>query len=420
MAYLTVAERDGGLPCRRGTEESSVFGGRYAMGFDAQIETALASCPDFWQKAREAAALVDGPGTLLPGCRALPPNETAGAIGRCGRSAYSRLLVAASAEPTDTARFRNAVYLLLYFDSLFVYRELKSLYPAVGDNQRPWLAAACRKILIRCLDVPESADVGLTREIVRNTEPGRLSTTPMIVELSQRLSREHGRPVVVRDMAVSDGITTLDLAMATANRSAPVEITGTDLHILLQYAGGNGNQMVSDSSGHALQYEVSGRTFGLLHDDLDIMPELRRNEIVNACSRNEIETITMLAPEVESAVASEEFQLRFKEENAFEPDEDVGDADIIRVANLFVERTADHRGYYCRGDILRGIRRLGSIAKDGACLFLDNFRKRIEHIGLWRKNEAAGRWERLPVEGDHAVDLAGIRDIPIDSGAKPT
>ena len=56
---------------------------------------------------------------------------------------------------------------------------------------------------------------------------------------------------------------------------------------------------------------------------------------------------------------------------------------------------------------------LGSKAKDGAYLYLDNFRKKTEHVGLWRKNESAGRWERQPVEGDHAVDLTGVADIPI-------
>ena len=57
---------------------------------------------------------------------------------------------------------------------------------------------------------------------------------------------------------------------------------------------------------------------------------------------------------------------------------------------------------------------LGSKARDGAYLYLDNFRKKTEHVGLWRKNEPAGLWERQPVDGDCAVDLSGVEDISID------
>ena len=380
---------------------------------DAQIDAALSASPNYWQVARRGAGLTDGPDTVLPGCRTLPECEVATKLRAKGRAAYVQLFDMLSQETEDTRSFRNAVYLLLYFDSLFVYRELKTLYPSASEGQRPWLAAACRKILIRCLDVPEESDRALTREVVRNTEPGRLITTHMVVELSHRLAQESGRRIVIRDLAVSDGITTLDLAVAAVERSVPVAITGTDCRLCLRYAREGEDQVVADTSGAPLQYEISERTFGLRHDDPGLAPQTEVEQVAKALSGDGVCTVTMLAPEVELAIANGQFDLQFKEENAFEPHADIAEADIIRVANLFVERTNDHRGYYYRNDILRGMGILGSKAKDGAYLYLDNFRKKTEHVGLWRKNESAGLWERQPVDGDCAVDLAGVEDVPI-------
>jgi hypothetical protein len=123
----------------------------------------------------------------------------------------------------------------------------------------------------------------------------------------------------------------------------------------------------------------------------------------------------MLAPQVDHALRTGELALRFKEEDAFDPDPDIGEADIIRIANLLVERSDDHRGYYYRQDILDAIARLGRAARDGAYLYLDNFRKKVEHVGLWQKDASASEWTRLPVAEDVAVDLAGVTSIPIES-----
>jgi len=383
------------------------------MSLQEEIEAALSASPDYWVRARREAGLTGGKETDLPGCRSLPKCRAAMELRTKGRPAYVRLLDRLHRETDDTVPFRNAVYLLLYFDSLFVYRELKGAYRSASGVQRSWLSAACRKIIVRCLDVPMAMDVALTREIVRNTEPGRLGTTPMMVELSQRLAEEGARPVVVRDMAVSDGITTLDLAASAAGQGVPTAITGTDLHLYLRYAREGEDQAVSYIGGAPLQYEMSGETFGLLHDDPALASQKERYRLDGALSGEGVLTVPILAPEVEVAVESGEHDLCFKEEDAFDPDGDIAQADVIRVANLFVERTADHRGYYYRDDILQAIRRLGEKAKDGAYLYLDDFLKKTEHIGLWRKSEAAGRWERLPVSGNCREDLEGVTDIRI-------
>ena len=56
---------------------------------------------------------------------------------------------------------------------------------------------------------------------------------------------------------------------------------------------------------------------------------------------------------------------------------------------------------------------LGVRAKDGAYLLLDNFRKKIERVGIWRKDASVTRWVRLPTGPDVCDVLEGVGDINI-------
>ncbi len=76
----------------------------------------------------------------------------------------------------------------------------------------------------------------------------------------------------------------------------------------------------------------------------DVPAALRRAqaELDEAAEGLAAQTITMLAPQVDHAVQTGRFALRFREEDAFHPNPDIGEADLIRIANLLVERTDDH------------------------------------------------------------------------------
>jgi hypothetical protein len=301
----------------------------------------------------------------------------------------------------------------MYFDDLFVYRQLKTRYSEAPPPQRPWLDVACRKILLRCLETPEAAHEPLTREIVRNTWRGRLATTGMIVGLAARAFVPSHGTVIIRDMAVSDGVTALDLADEAARRGVDVAITATDLRLYLLYAECDGNEVVAYRDGEPCQYAICGQTYGLRHADVPAALRAAQTQLDETVRGPAAQTITMLAPQVDDAIQAGRIPLRFQEEDAFDPAPDIAEADTIRIANLLVERTDDHRGYYYREDILTTLSRLGGVAKDGAYLYLDNFRKKVEHVGLWRKDAAAGHWTRLPVDGDVAQDLEGVTSIPI-------
>ena len=58
---------------------------------------------------------------------------------------------------------------------------------------------------------------------------------------------------------------------------------------------------------------------------------------------------------------------------------------------------------------------MGAVAKDGAYLYLNDFRKKIEHVGVWRKDGPSNKWTRLPVAGKFTADLAGVGDIAIEA-----
>ena len=219
--------------------------------------------------------------------------------------------------------------------------------------------------------------------------------------------------MVIRDLAVSDGITTLDLWRAIEARGVGARVTGTDLRLAVRYAEAGAGRGVSLSDGSVLQVEIGGVLYGRGHRDLSAAPVRAREGLEKALAGGGTATATMLAPEVEWAAGRTAGGLRFREEDAFDPDEDIGEADVIRVANLLVERTADHRGYYDRADIVAALGRVGEKAKDGAHLYLNDFRKKVEHVGHWRKDGARGAWVREPV-GGVAADLAGVRDIAID------
>jgi len=379
----------------------------------ANIDALLSSTPDLWQEAAEGLAPGDSLDGVLPSSRALPDLPAAQTLAGGGQPASQALLASMRAEVRDTLVLKNALFLLMYFDSLFIYRELKALYRAAPEAQQRWIDVACRKVLLRCLEVPADAHTRLTREIVRHTSRGRLATTELAVGLAADLFAQHGRKIVIRDMAVSDGVTTLDLAEAAARRGVPVSITGTDLQLHLLHAMQGSEGIVSLCDGTVLQCVIAGITYGVRHADLSTAPAGRLEVLAAELRGSGGERVTMLAPQVEQVAASGQFDLRFRQEDAFNPHPDIGEADIIRIANLLVERTDRHRGYYCRSDIVEAIARLGSRAKGGAYLLLNNFMQKTEHVGLRKKEKPSPRWVRVPVSGPFREDLSGVSDIPI-------
>jgi hypothetical protein len=383
----------------------------------SRIKDVLSVPHDHWAGARQGLETADSLDGLLPASRALPDCPDATALAAEGKAAWRALLQVVQRESNDTLAFKNALFVLMYFDDLFVYRELKALYPEAPLEQRPWLDVACRKVLLRCLETPEDSHGALGREIVRNTWRGRLATTSMIIDLAAHLFEQWRRAIIIRDMAVSDGVTALDLAEEAARRGVDVSITATDLRLYLLYAEHDGDEIVCYSDGDPCQYIIEGQTYGARHPDVPAALGPAQAELEESVRGPRAQRITMLAPQVDHALQAGELALRFKEEDAFGPDPDIGEAEIIRIANLLVERSDDHRGYYYRRDILDAMSRLGRAARDGAYLYLDNFRKKVEHVGLWQKDASAGEWTRLPVAGDIAPDLDGVTSIPIESPA---
>jgi len=380
----------------------------------SKIVASLEASRDYWAEASSAVGSTESLDGILPASRALPECLPATELIGEGRRAWQELLHIAQQEESASSAFKNAVFLLMYFDSLFVYRALKVLYKEAVEEQRLWLDVACRKILLRSLEVSEKRHHPLTREIVRNTGRGRLTTTPLIVQLARNLSSQWGRSTIIRDMAVSDGVTCLDLAEEAAARGVAVSITGTDLLLYLGFAESNGNEVVAHSDGVPCQYLIEGLSYGGPHPAVPEALKSLREKLDQMVRKADVERITMLSPQVEHALETRRYDLSFREEDVFDPDPDIRESDIIRIANLFVERTADHRGYYCREDILKAISRLGQIAKNGAHLYLNNFRKKIEHVGLWRKDGSARVWVRLDPGTNLAADLDGVDSISID------
>ncbi len=378
-----------------------------------QVDGILASAPDYWDAAGRGLDPVDNINGLLPACRALPECPKAGELITLGRAGSDRLLEIVCTETIDNARFRNALYLLMYFDSLFAYRTAKEIHKAASDAQRRWLEAACRKILIRCVEYPETGNESLTREIPRNTRRDRLATTQMVVGLAKTLLGTGQRTVNVRDMAVADGITSLDVAVTAAGQGVPISITATDVQLYLHFVEIHGHRAVFTSDGVAHQYEIQGHLFKTEDRGASSRHRSAMDALDAMFTRGRSERITMVAPEVERAAESRRYDMSFKEEDALDPHPDIAEADIIRVANLLVERTVDHRGYFGREDIIRMVGQIGLHAKNGAHLLLDNFRQKIERVGHWRKDASSSRWTRVDTGPQIAPALEGVADIDI-------
>jgi len=366
---------------------------------------------DFWGRALRGLHPWDNIRGLLPACRAMPDCPEASELVAIGRPAYECLLDIVRSEERCTRRFRNALCLLLYFDSLFVYREFKEAYGQATARQRKWFEAACRKLLIRCVEFPEEGTESLLREIPRNTRQGRLATTRIVIRRARDLLRQRRRRVLLRDMAVADGITTLDVALEASRKKLPLDIVASDVQVFLRFAESQGGRAVFTSDGKAVQHEIGGRTMraGDAQLSRDYAAVCRRLDALS--TRRGLKRGTMLAPEVEAAVSERRCAISFKEEDVFDPAPDIARADIIRIANLLVERTADHRGYFDREDIVKAIRGIGVRAKDGAYLYVDNFRKKVERVGVWRKDRRAGKWIRQPTPAQLAEALEGVGDI---------
>lgn len=323
------------------------------------------------------------------------------------------LLCVLHEERSDSLQFRNALLLLVYFDSVFVYRELKALYPVAGHDQRPWFEEACRKILIRCFHSPRDRDHTRFRDISKKTLEGRLSTSPVLVELANTVHVKRGRPAVVHDMAVADGITTLDVAELAAGSGTPLALVASDRFLYLHFGETAANRVAFLSDGRVLQYEIDGIAFSATAGSVPGQYAAATPQLDALFGHPGLQRITMLAPEVELAAASGRHQVSFKEEDVFDPDPDIAHADIIRVANVLVESTHDHRGYFTRREILGAMANLGGLAGDGAYLVLNNFRRQIEYAGVWRKDASRDQWTRLPTPAGLPDDLDGIGDINI-------
>jgi|GEM_PF-4973545 len=303
-----------------------------------------------------------------------------------GRPFYDRLMRIVKEEPGDTIRFRNALYFLLYSKSLFVYQELKAAYSRLDPSQQALARVVLQGFLFR---VFESA---------KDTYFGRLDeTNRYILSLVENLQGTGNRKIVVRDVAVSDGNTTLALARQLVGKD--VQVVGTDLALYAYSFEADGDKVMMDSEGRALQYEFDGKVYKDAPDYL----QGRKRAIDAKVDLQKAERITLLDPAAES-YARDNSSLIFKEEDIFNPNEDIRQADIIRIANL-VMHLSDEK-------VLAAINIVGQKAKDGAYLIIEEWKSR----GIWRKNEQESKWRRISF-GDTTLDgkrvFESLGDIPI-------
>ena len=87
------------------------------------ITERLASAPDYWAEARRAIVPSDSLDGMLPASRALPDCSLALDLVSDNVPACRSLLRIIQAEAVDSHVFKNAVFVLMYSDSLFVYRR---------------------------------------------------------------------------------------------------------------------------------------------------------------------------------------------------------------------------------------------------------------------------------------------------------
>jgi hypothetical protein len=372
-----------------------------SFNIEDKIDALLKSSVNYWEDANQEG--------LLPGCRALPDCPPAVELAKAGQPAYERLIDIINKEEADSLHFKNCLFCLLYFDNLFVYRRLKEIYKNADKAQKKWLDEACRKIITRCFEYPQERTESLQREIPRNTSRGRLSTTSMIIDLALRISNKNKKKVIIRDTAIADGITTLDMAMKAVEQKIPVSITATDILLYLYFGKLEGNRVVFTSDGVAVQYEIRGEIYRAGNNNLPVCHKNIQKKLNRIFDQTKLDRITMLSSEVELSG----YNILFKEEDVFNPEPDIAEADIIRVANILVEKTDDHRGYFYREDIIKAIANLGRYAKDGSYLVLNNFRKKMEHVGMWKKELSSNKWIRLSIPDGMKDDLEGIGDIDI-------
>jgi hypothetical protein len=380
------------------------------MDINHKIDTILASPISYWEDGSQDWRAYKPSGGTLPDLR------EASQLIEMGKAAYELLLEIVTKEETDNLRFKNSLFFLMYFDSLFIYRNLKKIYLGeASSSQQSWLAEALRKIIIRSRGWYQFSDEDTRRTISKNTRPGRLSTTPMIVELASEISRVNNKAVVIRDMAVSDGTTSLDLAVAAAEKKVPISIMATDASLYLYFSEVEDNKVVFNSNGHPLQYEISGKIFQK-RDNIPDCYKTVKGKLDKKFNRKNLDMISTITPEVELVANSNKYNISFKEEDLFSPALDIKKADVIRIANLLVEITDDHKGYFFRDEIIKAISGLGNHVKDGAYLVLNNFRKKIEYIGVWRKDASLNTWIRLPASDGINDDLEGVANIDITEG----
>jgi len=388
------------------------MGARDTCDLSRRIETIIeATSTDYWLAQTEDSR-------PNPWVGELPDCPQALKIAQEGQASYRYLLDIVSREQADSLRFRNALLFVLHFDSLFAWRELKRLHKDADAPKRRWLEKGIRKALARCFHAPRGRDKSRFRDIGRNTRRGRLASTPVVVQLARKIETRHKRKPILRDMAVSDGVTSLDVAQMAAAENVPVSIVATDAFLYLHFTECDGGQAVFLSDGRPLQYEFSGETHRMQDGEVPERCAGIRRRLDQSFAEGDVARVAMLAPEVELAVESGRYDISFREEDLFEPDPDISSADIIRIANMLVETTATHRGYFLKAEIVDAIAALGTRAKDAAYLLLNNFREKVERLGLWRKDTARGQWVRESNPSELPGVLDGVGDIAIRSSPR--
>ncbi len=288
------------------------------------------------------------------------------------------------------------------FNSLFLYRELKEIYPECNPQQQKYLNQALRIILKQGFYYEDTRDQKVFRTIGKNTYRNRLCTSQIIAELAKELHQKYKKKIIIRDIAVSDGITTLDMAIEIDRLDFPVSIKATDLTLYLYYVDRGKEKAVFAGKGRPLQYEIDGELHFCNQGDI---PE----ELGSLFDPEKLEKVSMICPEMMSFIHNSKCEINFAEEDLFNLDPDIGEADIIRIANLLVESTDSHRGYFTKDETVDVLIKLGPHAKEGAFLFLDNYREKIERYGKWRK--AGNRWVRCESIAVVPDVLDGVNEI---------
>ncbi len=310
------------------------------------------------------------------------------------------------AADADSEEYELLVTIFAYNGNLLTYARLRELYPKLSGKKQKDLLKILRQIQFQAVIFREGGTDGKADIINRRTWPGRLDRTFAVLDRFMEKSENKDKKLKIADFAVSEGVTTLELARHYQDKG--VKITGYDRTLGFYVVQGEFAVYLFSDSGELLQ--IVTEKSGIVKRGSTAWNALAESGTrifgkMDSVRKEKLPYVSLLSPEAEEFARLHPDILEFKRQDIFLPLPE--QYDFMRVSGLLVRGRVS---YFSDETINKALQQMGTALRDGGEIYNIN-------IGTNAFDKPVVDWDLYQRSGDQLI-LAGT-EVSTESEANP-